>query len=277
MRSEIRRRKSELQSGSSTGGEQGASAGAAGAGVSGWVGSWISGWVGGSGTADNTQTQTSADSLHDTDDTHLSEKQVQELYDTIEFNEDMVDDAEYDLPKETIKLAATALLRSGSLKLKVDRKDRDHTLMGIFYDLLKVDLLQRPQNIVADISMHRFEVVDGTLPGTQYPRMIYLNPDAPEVDSDQPSMKDVITAVADAPGGMVALLEHGSDDSKDPFLKVHFEKDPLDGHADSVLNMKVKSLNVVYHPTAAKAIMDFFEPPSSASAESMHALIAAAS
>ncbi|KAJ1954400.1 Vacuolar protein sorting-associated protein 13, partial [Dipsacomyces acuminosporus] len=64
---------------------------------------------------------------------------------------------------------------------------------------------------------------------------------------------------------------------KDPFLKVHFEKDPLDGHADSVVNMKVKSLNVVYHPTAAKAIVDFFEPPSSASAESMHALIAAAS
>ncbi|KAJ1957836.1 Vacuolar protein sorting-associated protein 13, partial [Linderina pennispora] len=277
MRSEIRRRKSELLSGGSSGSDQGAAAGTAGAGVSGWVGSWISGWVGGSGTAASGQTQANAESLNDAEDTKLSEKQVQELYDTIEFNEDLVDDAEYDLPKETIKLAATALLRSGSLKLKVDRKDRDHTLMGIFYDLLKVDLLQRPQNIVADVSMHRFEVVDGTLPGTQYPKMIYLNPDARELDSDSSGMHDVITAVADAPGGMAALLEHDSDNVQDPFMKVHFEKDPLDGHADSVLNMKVKSLHVVYHPTAAKAIMDFFEPPSSASAESMHALIAAAS
>ncbi|KAJ2879677.1 Vacuolar protein sorting-associated protein 13, partial [Coemansia aciculifera] len=217
--------------------------------------------------------------------------QVQELYDTIEFNEDEANDAEYDLPKETIKLAVTAVLRSGSLRLKVDRKERDHTLMGFLFDMLRLDLLLRPQNIVADVSMHRFEVVDGTLPGTQYPRMIY-------VQSDEDGESEMLQAVADAPGGLASLLdskvtpppppapqqssllEEGGSEGKvleDPFLHVHFEKDPLDGHADSVVNVKVKSLNVIYHPTAARAIVDFFEPPSSASAESMHALIAAAS
>ncbi|KAI8319824.1 hypothetical protein GQ54DRAFT_264680 [Martensiomyces pterosporus] len=213
----------------------------------------------------------------------LTEKQMQELYDTIEFNEDEVADAEYDLPKETIKLAASALLKSGSLKLKVDRKTRDHTLMGFFYDFLKVDLLQRPQNIVADVSIRRFEVLDGTLPGSQYPRMIYVQDDGvdakPEeaIGDESADDHELLAAVADAPGGLAVHAGEDLGGLKDPFLKVHFEKDPLDGHADSVVNMKVKSLNVVYHPTAAKAIMDFFEPPSSASAESMHALIAAAS
>ncbi|KAJ2580071.1 Vacuolar protein sorting-associated protein 13, partial [Coemansia sp. RSA 1836] len=151
--------------------------------------------------------------------------------------------------------------------------------------MLRLDLLLRPQNIVADVSMHRFEVVDGTLPGTQYPRMIYVQSDDEVGEKGEMMMQ----AVADAPGGLASLLDsnatppqsgHG-DESKvpeeDPFLHVHFEKDPLDGHADSVVNVKVKSLNVIYHPTAARAIVDFFEPPSSASAESMHALIAAAS
>ncbi|KAJ2495642.1 Vacuolar protein sorting-associated protein 13, partial [Coemansia sp. RSA 2052] len=291
----IRKRKSELDLSAPHNASDAHAAGGTG-GITGWVGGWVSSWVTGTTqaqpapTTENAPSQSDGSSasgiegLADTD-TQLSSEQVQELYDTIEFNEDETDDAEYDLPKETVKLAATAVLRSGSLRLKVDRKTRDHTLMGFLFDMLRLDLLLRPQNIVADVSMHRFEVVDGTLPGTQYPRMIYVQSD----DEVREKGEMMMQAVADAPGGLASLLDsnatppqsgHG-DESKvpeeDPFLHVHFEKDPLDGHADSVVNVKVKSLNVIYHPTAARAIVDFFEPPSSASAESMHALIAAAS
>ncbi|KAJ2693975.1 Vacuolar protein sorting-associated protein 13 [Coemansia sp. IMI 209128] len=273
----IRKRKSELNL-SANAGKQDTPAPAA-ASITGWVGGWVSSWVTGTPQPPSA-TPPAEDSSAGVEgfagsDTQLSSEQVQELYDTIEFNEEEANDAEYDLPKETVKLSATAVLRSGSLRLKVDRKTRDHTLMGFLFDMLRVDLLVRPQNLVADVSMHRFEVVDGTLPGTQYPRMIYVQSDTPH---------EMMQAVADAPGGLASLLDSAmesplpeSKEVEDPFLFVHFEKEPLDGHADSVVNVKVKSLNVIYHPTAARAIIDFFEPPSSASAESMHALIAAAS
>ncbi|KAJ1943392.1 Vacuolar protein sorting-associated protein 13, partial [Kickxella alabastrina] len=301
----IRKRESELNKaaggkggvGASGSGAGGAGSGVGGnAGITGWVGGWVSSWV--TGTPSQPSQPTKSDSATatasgiDDDETmeeqmQLSEEQMQELYDTIEFNEDDVNDAEYDLPQETIKLAATAILRSGSLRLKVDRKTRDHTLMGFLFDSLKIDILQRPQNLVADVSMHGFEVVDGTLPDTQYPRIIYVQSDEHEVvaQPDTSTGMGVMDAVADAPGGLAGAAAGDNSSQKsgsvnvtqDPFMQIHFEKDPLDGHADSVVNVKVKSLNVIYHPTAARAIIDFLEPPSSASAESVHALIAAAS
>ncbi|KAJ2845246.1 Vacuolar protein sorting-associated protein 13, partial [Coemansia brasiliensis] len=160
--------------------------------------------------------------------------------------------------------------------------------MGFMFNFLKLDLLQRPQNLVADVSMHRFEVVDGTLPNTQYPRMIYVHNDEDDSSKEEENEEEqVFMAVADAPDGLAAQIssDNGSSEQwldigrklKDPFLQVHFEQNPLDGHADSVVNVKVKSLNVIYHPTAVKAIINYFEPPSAASAESIHALIAAAS
>ncbi|KAJ1822144.1 Vacuolar protein sorting-associated protein 13 [Coemansia sp. RSA 2598] len=316
----IRKRESEMEKTRAGGGNSGSGGGAgstaaagstdagAGAGITGWVGSWVSSWVtGAQPAAQQTQGGAGEKSLQtdgganvsgmpaDDEDMQLSEKQMQELYDTIEFDEDNVDDDEYDLPKETIKMAATAILRSGSLRLKTDRKTKNHTLIGFLFNSLKLDLLQRPENIVADISMHTFEVVDGTLPNTQYPRMIYVqNDECDDVVETQSvsSHEDLVSAIADALGGPELPSEgeaadaaaHGDRSSQpikskiqDPFLQVHFEKDPLDGHADSVVNVKVKSLNVIYHPTAARAVVDFFELPSSASAESVHALIAAAS
>ncbi|KAJ2722137.1 Vacuolar protein sorting-associated protein 13 [Coemansia sp. Benny D115] len=340
----IKKHRNEVEKAS--GGHAASSSAAAGGnagsgGITGWVGGWVSSWVTGapSTQSQNTQQQKqqqgqqSASSPNEKDSSifadndeenmQLSEKQMQELYDTIEFNEEDVDDVDYDLPKETIKLAMTAILRSGSLRLKTDRKTRDHTLMGLLFNGLKIDFLQRPQNIVADVSMHGFEVVDGTLPGTRYPRMIYVQSDddgsaSPTADrgggggGDEATGDDgkpvkkclnktmpTVSDSAEASGQQAALTfledksvkgsssapdgEDTGDSSssirghQDPFLQVHFEKDPLDGHADSVVNVKVKSLNVIYHPTAARAIMDFLEPPSSASAQSVHALIAAAS
>ncbi|KAJ2551316.1 Vacuolar protein sorting-associated protein 13, partial [Coemansia sp. RSA 1878] len=290
----IRKRETEVNKAKTGGAAVADNATAGGTGVTGWVGGWVSSWVTGAPAQSQDTSKKSGDGVEFEDDSaQLSEKQVQELYDAIEFNEDDADNAtDDDLPKETIKLAATAILRSGSLKLKVDRKTRDHTLMGFMFNILKIDLLQRPQNLSVDVSMHRFEVVDGTLPNTQYPRMIYVQSDD-DCDSDVSTCEDeesVFMAVAAAPGGLGAHINQGEDGStdaspmldigrklKDPFLQVHFEQDPLDAHADSVINVKVKSLNVIYHPVAVKAIMDYFKPPSSASAESIHALIAAAS
>ncbi|KAJ1733254.1 Vacuolar protein sorting-associated protein 13 [Coemansia biformis] len=274
-------------------------AAAAGGGITGWVGGWVGGWVSGVSApgpavagsgGEAAEAKAEADGEPGGDGgAQLSEKQVQELYDTIEFNEDDVAAADDDLPKETVKLAATAVLGSGSLKLKVDRRGRDHTLMGFMFDTLRIDLLQRPQNFEANVSVHRFEVVDGTLPGTQYPRMIYLQSDCVTgAVHTQGGDEAALLAVVDAPRGLAALapggsaetqpgLGAGSGGSSDPFLQVHFEQNPLDGHADSVVAVRVRSLNVVYHPTAVKALLDYFEPPSSASAESIHALVAAAS
>ncbi|KAJ2453795.1 Vacuolar protein sorting-associated protein 13 [Coemansia sp. RSA 2336] len=288
----IRKREAEVnQAKTGNPGSADNAAAGGGAGITGWVGGWISSWVSsGAQQQDQQASNMSEDSpaMDDEDSTQLSEKQVQELYDAIEFNEEEADlfDDDDNLPKETIKLAATAILRSGSLKLKVDRKTRDHTLMGFMFNFLKLDLLQRPQNLVADISMHRFEVVDGTLPNTQYPRMIYVHSDEDESSNDDKE-EQVFMAIADAPDGLAAQISKDTSGNeqwldigrklKDPFLQVHFEQNPLDGHADSVVNVKVKSLNVIYHPTAVKAIINYFEPPSTASAESIHALIAAAS
>ncbi|KAJ2691198.1 Vacuolar protein sorting-associated protein 13, partial [Coemansia spiralis] len=256
---------------------------AAATGITGWVGGWVGSWISGAaaqsaapaGTGEKAKGAAVSEDADAPDSSgQLNEKQVQELYDTIEFNEHAAGDADDELPLETVKLAATAVLGSGSLTLKVDRRGRNHTLMGFAFDALRVDLLQRPKNFEANVSVHRLEVVDGTLPGTQYPRMIYLQSDSvPGVAHTQSGSDNVAEAAAEA----VAMPSVDDTAASDPFLHIHFEKNPLDGHADSVVAVKVRSLFVVYHPTAVKALMDYFEPPSSASAESIHALVAAAS
>ncbi|KAI9502126.1 hypothetical protein BX070DRAFT_20733 [Coemansia spiralis] len=296
----IRKRSSELNlaDGNTNSTSMGAGGdGGANAGITGWVGGWVSSWI--TGAPAQNQNQKPQDERENDENNEpnieglgdasmqLSEEQVLELYEAIEFKEDEVDNtAEDDLPKDTIKLAASAILRTGSLRLKVDRKTRDHTLMGFMFDLLKVDLLQRPKNFVVDVAIHRFEVLDGTLPNTQYPRMIYVHSDCNDDEElhqagnnnsdDENDEALIMEAVADAPGGLAAQVGVAKR-LRDPFLQIHFEHAPLDNHADSIVNMKVKSLNVIYHPTAARAIIDFFEPPSNVSAESIQALIAAAS
>ncbi|KAJ2433837.1 Vacuolar protein sorting-associated protein 13, partial [Coemansia sp. RSA 2424] len=102
----IRKRKSELDLSAPHNASDAHAAGGTG-GITGWVGGWVSSWVTGSTQAQPAPTTESAPSQSDGNsasgiegladtDTQLSSEQVQELYDTIEFNEDETDDAEYD-------------------------------------------------------------------------------------------------------------------------------------------------------------------------------------
>lgn len=60
-----------------------------------------------------------------------------------------------------------------------------------------------------------------------------------------------------------------------PFFSVNFEHNPLDGHADNVLEVKMRHLEILYNPKTVDTVIDFLKPPQS-EADSINALLEAA-
>ncbi|KAJ1680426.1 Vacuolar protein sorting-associated protein 13 [Spiromyces aspiralis] len=272
----------------------------------GWFGGWLRGW----GTSDQTKEEEEKSAEPEP---VLTDEQIQELYDAIDYNEETVNT--YDLPPETVLLQANVKLNSGSIKIKLDRNGHEHVLLAAVLDHCHLGIVRRPKNMVIDISVHQFRVNDGTVDGSIYPTIIYVHSphsnisSGPESDVDLrlegvPAAKDGLAiAAADVVEQCVKLsndddaasYSSGSSVATDseqnefasrshfcglskhePFMHIHFEKYPLSGKSDSLLKVRAQSLNIVYHPKAIRETLNFFKPPSS-TAESINALIAAAS
>lgn len=63
--------------------------------------------------------------------------------------------------------------------------------------------------------------------------------------------------------------------SFNPFFSVDFEHNPLDAHADNVLEVKMRHLEILYNPKTVDTVIEFFKPPPS-EADSINALLEAA-
>lgn len=53
---------------------------------------------------------------------------------------------------------------------------------------------------------------------------------------------------------------------------MNFENNPLDGHADNVLEVKMRHLEIIYNPKTVDTILEFLKPPPS-QADSVNALL----
>lgn len=159
----------------------------------------------------------------------LNQEQRKELYEAIDWDETMgasLSAALEDTPPDVVQLHATAKLSKGFLHLHGHQSGR--TLFSLMYDTLQGELSQRPHSFSASLSLGGICVEDATSLDTQYRQI-------------------------------VRVTDEGNDSG--PLFFTLFEQNLLDGRADSALQLRMRSTEVVYHPSYIEAIARFFQPP----------------
>lgn len=210
----------------------------------GWV-SWI--WHGG-----KTATEDDSEFGGMTDD------QRKELFQAIEWDEKQAVAASIDLPADFIKVQLEAELKTGSFSLKRDPHSAagGKDIMSLVFDKLGANILQRPENFAAEVTLGSLGVNDGSTPNTLYPQMVRIKDDSTSTTESMELIK--------------------SSDEEEPFFYVMFEHQPLDERADNALTLKMRNMEIIYSAVAVEAIAKFFKPPKS-QLESIDALMAVAS
>lgn len=178
-------------------------------------------------------------------ETTMTEEQRKELYDAIEWDEKSALAEAVDLPKETVKLQVNASLNTGSFTLKRDPHQNVTEVLSLYFDGFQAKFLQRPDSLLADVSLGGLRVNDGTTPDSLFTQIVRVKdaPDAPkklQIDED---------------GEVDEEIEN------DPFFSFQFEKNPLDGASDLALTGKLKPLEIIWNPNFLIGIIQFFKPP----------------
>jgi len=191
---------------------------------------------------------------HKDDDTAMSDEQRKELYDAIDWDEKKAIADSVDLPRESVKLQVESSLRSGSFTLKRDPHGKANEIMSLMFDNFQAKALQRPDSFLADLSLGGMRIKDGTTAGSLFPEMVnFKDPTAGNVKG---SLEDI--AAEDANPDQ---QKDKAKATKDALFHLLFEQNPLDESADSKLDMKLKSIEVIYNPHFIVEVANFFKPP----------------
>jgi len=191
---------------------------------------------------------------HKDDDTAMSDEQRKELYDAIDWDEKKAIADSVDLPRESVKLQVESSLRSGSFTLKRDPHGKANEIMSLMFDNFQAKALQRPDSFLADLSLGGMRITDGTTAGSLFPEMVnFKDPTAGNVKG---SLEDI--AAEDANPDQQKDKAKATEDA---LFHLLFEQNPLDESADSKLDMKLKSIEVIYNPHFIVEVANFFKPP----------------
>lgn len=232
--------------------------------------SWV--WNGGK-NPDAAKTEPTSGSADD--NAQLSEQQRKELYDAIAFDEKKALAEAVELPPESIKLQVHVALKTGSFSLKRDPHGKGLEILQLLFDNFNTSFIQRPESMLAKLSLHGMHLHDGTTEGTLYPEIINvkgsssfhdhdrvteLNDDA---DDQQP---DAIAEKAPSLDMTAEKFLDAKDEElqntfEDKFFSLAFEQNPLDGHADSALSVKLKAMEIVSNAKFLEEVAKFFKPP----------------
>ncbi|CCU75520.1 vacuolar protein sorting-associated protein, partial [Blumeria hordei DH14] len=174
----------------------------------------------------------------------LTQEQRKELYEAIDWDEKTALAESVELPKETVKMQISASLNTGSFTLKRNPHGNTIEVLSLYFDGFRASFLQRPESFLADLSLEGLRVNDGTTPGSLFTQIVRVK-DAPE-HASQVSQND---------------MDKDSYNIYDPFFKIQFEKNPLDGESDMALTGKLKPLEIIWNPQFLVGIMEFFRPP----------------
>ncbi|KAI9714321.1 MAG: hypothetical protein M1820_000282 [Bogoriella megaspora] len=189
------------------------------------------------------------------DDTQMTEQQRKELYDAIDFDEKQNIADAVDMPKDAVKMQAELSLRTGSFTLKRDPHGSKKEILQLLFDSFTAKALQRPDSMFVELSLDGMRLYDGTTDGSLYRQIITIK-DAPplpedrqieELDSDEPFRDEE--------------ENDNAEKEEDPFFQMSFEKNPLDGRADTALTVKLKAMEIVYNPNFVVDVAKFFKPP----------------
>ncbi|GAB7364086.1 hypothetical protein MBLNU230_g4638t1 [Neophaeotheca triangularis] len=195
---------------------------------------------------------------HAQDDSQMSEQQRQELYAAIDFDEKKNLTESVDMPKEAIKLQVDMSLRTGSFALRRDPHGKKTDMLKLLFDDFSTEFLQRTDSMLVNLSLGGMRLYDGSTEGNLFEQMLRVK-DAPAIpDSDRVQELDD----EDKPMKDAKESQDGEDDEEEePFFSMSFEQNPLDGRADSAVNVHLKAMEIVYNPNFVVQVTKFFKPP----------------
>ena len=185
------------------------------------------------------------------ENTTMTDQQRKELYDAIDWDEKKAITESVDVPRESVKLQVESSLRMGSFTLKRDPHGQSTEILSLVFDNFQAKALQRPDSLLADISLGGLRVYDGTTEGSLFPQIV--------------SVKGGTPAAAQMHIGSPTSPDNSSKEQerkdKDALFHLIFEQNPLDESADSSVMMKLKSIEVIYNPKFIVEVAKFFKPP----------------
>ncbi|MCJ1472238.1 hypothetical protein MMC13_000885 [Lambiella insularis] len=212
---------------------------------------WTS-WVWGSGK--KKEEQKGEQPHEDEESTEMTEQQRKELYDAIDWDEKKAIADAIDVPRESIKLQIESSLRTGSFTLKRDPHGQASEILSLMFDNFQAKALQRPDSMLADISLGGLRVYDGTTAGSLFPQIVKVK------DTESVPKKKNIDE-AEKPAQALSEKQNTKQEKEDSLFHLIFEQNPLDESADSSIILKLKSIEVIYNPKFVVEIANFFKPP----------------
>jgi vacuolar protein sorting-associated protein 13A/C len=204
---------------------------------------WSS-WVWGSSNTKQTQSNEEA---------RMTDEDRERLNKAIDFDEKKSLTEAVDMPKEAIKLQVDMNLKTGSFTLRRDPHGKKTDVLRLLFDDFSTEFIQRTDSMLVDLSLGGMRLYDGSTPGNKYEQMLHIK-DAPPVPDSQR-----IQELGDEKDGKDD--EDEGEDEQDPFFSMTFEQNPLDGRADSAVNLKLKAMEIVYNPAFVVHVTKFFKPP----------------
>ncbi|KAJ7293574.1 vacuolar protein sorting-associated protein 13 [Mycena rebaudengoi] len=183
----------------------------------------------------------------------MTEEQRKQLYDVLDFDEKAAVVESLQGARNSLKARIAAKLNKGSFALKTHPHGKAaEEFISIVFDVFQANVLQRPDNLEASVSLGGFGIFDGTTKNSLYPQIVQVK----EPDD-------------------LSIQMEGKAPTQDPFLFVKFEHNPLDERADNALTVRMRHMSIIYHKGYVEAVYKFFTPASQL--ESVEALLNVAS
>ncbi|GIK03206.1 hypothetical protein Aspvir_007275 [Aspergillus viridinutans] len=189
----------------------------------------------------------------ESEETAMTEEQRQELYNAIDWDEKKAITESVEVPREWVKLQVNSGLRAGSFTLRRDPHGRCSEVMKLVFDNLRAKALQRPDSFFIEVDLGGLRVYDGTTEGSLFPQIVKVKDSLPQSEDSQPQPPDGDELHPEA--------NDEYEEAEDNLFQFQLEKNPLEGDADSVVKVKMKSIEVIYNPRFLVEIVKFFEPP----------------
>ncbi|KAL2866549.1 membrane morphogenesis protein VPS13 [Aspergillus lucknowensis] len=188
----------------------------------------------------------------DSGETAMTEEQRQELYSAIDWDEKKAITESVDVPREWIKFQVNAGLKAGSMTLIRSPHGSGDEVMKLVFDNFRAKAMQRPDSFFVDLDLGGLRVYDGTTEGSLFPQIVKVKDSLPEPKyrSSQISGSEEFDAG-----------EETDDLDEDSLFHLQLEQNPLESDADTVVKVKLKSIEVIYNPRFVVEIVRFFKPP----------------
>lgn len=178
-------------------------------------------------------------------------------------------------PRDFMKARVSAKLNKGSFSLRTDPHGKNNDIIALVFDSFSADALQLTDSVTGKLALGGFRVYDGTTPDSLYPQIVRVK-DIEGSSSQKGSSRQTSLGVGGTDNALAELSdEMDKDESVDPFFVMEVEQNPLDGHADTALKVRMRHLEIIYHKGYVEAVVAFFKPPAS-QLESISALLDAA-